>query len=174
MRKRFHLWAFYLTIACLVFLFEDLYSGFYNDWSIRPPMYILWFISFTAFILGIKGFANHLNWLTRVRSWITVIISGCLSVLLILPALIPFSMAEQLIESSHSPDNKYEVNVYLMNGGAATSFSVKGEWEGPLWFKKTVYFNDRVGHADVEWEDEHTITINNRTLNLQSGDTFNR
>ncbi|WP_256464174.1 DUF5412 family protein [Halobacillus amylolyticus] len=48
----------------------------------------------------------------------------------------------------------------------------KGELNGPLWFKKRIYYQERTENVDVEWESNDTVSINNHILNLDEGDTY--
>ncbi|WP_183163957.1 DUF5412 family protein [Alteribacter keqinensis] len=64
------------------------------------------------------------------------------------------------------------MDFYLTNGGATTAFGVIGKIDGPLWFNKTIYNEYRMDKADVEWLDDHTVTINGRTLDLEKGETY--
>ncbi|WP_433750564.1 DUF5412 family protein [Falsibacillus pallidus] len=81
-------------------------------------------------------------------------------------------ISEELIKTAVSPDENYKVEFYLINGGAATSFSVLGKLDGPLWFKKTIYYQSPMDHVDVNWVDNHTISINNQILNLKNGNPY--
>ncbi|WP_237721518.1 DUF5412 family protein [Paenisporosarcina sp. TG20] len=134
-------------------------------------MYIVWILTVAAFILGVIGFGYNTNWLARVRSWSTIIVSILLSLVLFLGVL-SVLIAEDLIKTSESPKDKYTINLYLVNGGAASSLLVKGILDGPLWCKKTIYNKNNMDHADVEWIDNDTVSINNRVLNLKKGETF--
>ena len=61
---------------------------------------------------------------------------------------------------------------YHYDAGAAGSFGVRGEINGPLWFKKRIYYQSRVEHVEVEWVNNSTVSINKRTLNLKEGETY--
>jgi len=67
-----------------------------------------------------------------------------------------------------SPNGEYTLKAYLSNGGATTSFSVRGE----LVFNKrngktkNIYWNYREDTADIEWIDNDTVVINGHTLNV--------
>lgn len=82
------------------------------------------------------------------------------------------TIVREHIETTQSPDNKIVIDFYTLNGGAATSISVTGVLNGPLWFKKRVYYEDPMHKVDVEWGNNYTITINNHTLNLKKGESF--
>ncbi|WP_245676760.1 DUF5412 family protein [Bacillus solimangrovi] len=79
---------------------------------------------------------------------------------------------EDLFQITHSPDGNYKIEFYLTNGGATTSFGVLGKLDGPLWFKKTINDDYHMDKADVEWINEHTISINNHILDLKKGETY--
>ena len=72
-----------------------------------------------------------------------------------------------------SPDGTYTLKAYLTNGGATTSYAIRGE----LVFNnrnnktKNIYWNHREETADIEWIDTNTVVINSHTLNVPY-DTF--
>ena len=47
-----------------------------------------------------------------------------------------------------------------------------GVLDGPLWFKKRIYYEDPMQEVDVEWENNYTVTINKHTLNLKKGEFY--
>lgn len=67
-----------------------------------------------------------------------------------------------------SPDGTYSLKAYLTNGGATTSYSIRGE----LVFNnrndktKNIYWNYREETANIEWIDNDTVVINGHTLNV--------
>ncbi len=67
-----------------------------------------------------------------------------------------------------SPDGTYTVRAYLNNGGATTSYSIRGE----LVFNKNnsktknIYWNYREETAEIEWIDNYTVIINGHTLEV--------
>ncbi|MBM7587702.1 hypothetical protein JOC86_004276 [Bacillus pakistanensis] len=79
---------------------------------------------------------------------------------------------EYLTEET-SPDGKYTLKVYVTNGGATTSYSIRGE----LVFNeqnnkaKNIYWNYREETADIIWKDHNTVVINGHTLEVP-GDKF--
>jgi membrane protease YdiL (CAAX protease family) len=176
MEKRYNLWSFYLIIVCLGLTTYSLYSNIENNWLIAPPNYILLFVSVIVFILGIKGFKDKRNWQAKTRGWLAVILSLLLSTVLTLTILLSLFAsslgANEHIETVHSPDGNYTIDFYRFDAGAAGSFGVRGELNGPLWVKKRIYYQNRVEEVEVEWENNTTISISNHILNLEDGDTF--
>lgn len=154
LEKRYNLWALYLIIICLGVACYSLYSNINNTWLISPPNYILFIISVLAFILGIKGLEDKRNWRTKTRSWLTITLSSLLSIALFLA--LSFTLffssfgANELIKTVSSPDNRYNIDFYLWDAGAAGTFGVKGELNGPLWFKKRIYYEKRIENVNVE------------------------
>lgn len=67
-----------------------------------------------------------------------------------------------------SPDGTYSVKAYLVNGGATTSFSIRGELVYHKENKKTqnLYWNYREGAANIHWIDQKTVVINDHTLDV--------
>lgn len=176
MGKRYNLWSFYLILICLGIVAYSLYSNINNTWLIAPPNYILLMISLLALLLGVKGFKDKRNWLTKTKSWLTVILSFLLSIALFLAILLSlFASSLGAIEhigTVDSPDGNYTIDFYRFDAGAAGSFGVRGELNGPLWFKKRIYYQTRVEQVEVEWENNSAVSINNRILNLKEGDTY--
>ena len=74
---------------------------------------------------------------------------------------------EYLTEET-SPDGTYTVKAYRNNGGATTSYSIRGE----LVFNKNnsktknIYWNYREDTAEIEWIDNDTVVINGHTLEV--------
>ncbi|WP_180320081.1 DUF5412 family protein [Peribacillus loiseleuriae] len=168
MARRYNLWSFYLCLLCLIFSLSLIFS----NWSVSPPSYILWLLAVIAFILGVLGFKDKTNRLSKLRSWFTVIFSSLLSLVLLLELLRFLIISKELFKTTHSPDNNYKIEFYLTNGGATTSFGVIGKLDGPLWFEKTIYNDYRMDHANVEWINNHTVSINNHILDLKKGETY--
>ena len=75
---------------------------------------------------------------------------------------------EYLIEET-SPNGKYTLKAYVTNGGANTSYSVRGE----LVFNdkdnktKNIYWNYREESANISWTDNNTVIINGHTLDVR-------
>lgn len=74
---------------------------------------------------------------------------------------------EFLTEES-SPDGKYTLKAYVTNGGATTSYAVRGElvFNEKNGKTKNIYWDYREETAEISWVDEDTVIINNRTLNV--------
>ena len=66
------------------------------------------------------------------------------------------------------PDGTYTIKAYRNNGGATTSYSIRGE----LVFNKNnsktknIYWNYREDTAKIEWIDDDTVVINGHTLEV--------
>ncbi|WP_235988927.1 DUF5412 family protein [Aquibacillus kalidii] len=171
MAKHYNIWSFCICLVCLIFSF----SLFFSAWTIFPP-YVPWSLAMLAFILGIMGFEDKRNKISKLRSWFTVVSSILLliplSFVLLLGSLRPLFVSEELIKTSHSPDENYTIEFYLTNGGATTAFGVIGKLDGPLWFEKAIYDDYRMQYAEVEWINNHTVSINGHVLDLKRGETF--
>lgn len=176
MEKRNNLVSFYLILVCLGLAVYSLYSNLSHAWLIAPPNYILFVFSLLAFTLGIIGFKDKRNWRTKTRSWLTVILSLLLSIVLFLAVLLSLFAssfgANEHIKTVQSPDGNYTIDFYRYDAGAAASFGIRGELNGPLWFKKRIYYRDTEEQVEVEWKNNSTVSINNRTLNLKEGETY--
>ncbi|KAB7653410.1 DUF5412 domain-containing protein [Bacillus bombysepticus] len=78
------------------------------------------------------------------------------------------------IAEKQSPDGTYTFKAYVTNGGATTSFAVRGElvFNHREYFKtKNVYWNYREDTEKIVWKDNNTVIINGHTLNVPE-DTY--
>lgn len=74
----------------------------------------------------------------------------------------------ELLTEESSPDGKYTVKAYITNGGATTSYAIRGELvfnekNGKL---HNIYWNNREEIAEISWVDNDTVIINNHILNV--------
>ena len=169
--NKYNLWSFILCLILLGLSFQALYASYNRTWQLAPDALTLWLISVGTFIIGIIGFEDKSSKRAKWRSWLTVIIIIPLSIAFFLGVLVN-TIARDHIETTQSPDNKITIDFYTLNGGAATSISVTGVLNGPLWFKKRVYYEDPMHEVHVGWENNYIVTINNHTLNLKKGEFF--
>lgn len=171
MGRKYNLWSFILCLLLLVFSLQSLYASYNQTWQVAPPALTLWLLTVIAFVTSIIGFKDKRSRTARWRSWLTVVITFPLSAIFLLGVVVNI-FAREPIETAQSPDSKFIIDFYTLNGGAATSISVTGIVNGPLWFKKRIYYEDPMHKVDVEWKNNHIIIINNHTLNLDKGETF--
>lgn len=78
------------------------------------------------------------------------------------------------IDSINSPQKTYTLNIYRHNGGATTSYAIRGELisnKKKIMNKKNIYWNYREETANVKWLDDDTVIINNHKLNVKT-DTY--
>lgn len=68
-----------------------------------------------------------------------------------------------------SPNGEYTLKAYVTNGGATSSYSVRGE----LVFNekknktKNIYWDYREERAEIAWRDNHTVVINGHELDVR-------
>jgi len=113
------------------------------------------------------------------KSSYPLLLGGCL-----LPILIPvliiifiilnntFSIPSiprgELLFTSNSPNNTYTLEIYRMNGGATTSYAIRGEIiNHKTRIRKKIYYKYREGAATVSWIDEYTVIINGKKLDVR-------
>lgn len=128
-----------------------------------------------AFILGILGFKDKRNFWTKTRSWLTLFLSTLTSFALLFIVLftLVFSFgSNEHFKTVSSPDQRYTIDFYRWDAGAAGTFGIRGEINGPLWFKKRIYYEKRVEDVEVDWKNNHEVSINKHVLNLDKGETF--
>jgi len=154
-----------------VLSFQALYATYTRTWQVAPSALTLWIFTIVTFVIGCIGFKDKSSIWARLRSWFTVSTSILLSIIFLLGVCVN-AIATEHIETVQSPDAKIIIDFYTLNGGAATSISVTGIVNGPLWFKKRIYYEGPMDRVDVEWIDNSIITINNHTLNLEKGEFY--
>lgn len=166
--KKYNWIAFFLIIFSCLIAGYSLYSDMHYMWLIAPPSYVILLLSILALVLGIAGFWDKSSWHAKLRSWLTIIISPLLIILLCIVILFTamFSGAKERMETVSSPDGQYTIHFYRTDAGAKGTFGILGELKGPLWFKKKIFFQRRVDQVEVEWENNHTILINAHRLDL--------
>ncbi|PXW91782.1 hypothetical protein DES38_104216 [Streptohalobacillus salinus] len=169
--KKYNYWAFYSSIFLLIVSIHAYYASINQIWSIAPPVLVLFFLSLLTLIIGLLGFRDKTSKAARIRSWLSIFFSCILSVTLILGLFVNV-YAKEAIVTSQSPGSTYTIEFYTLNGGAASSLSVQGVLNGPLWFKKNLYHDNNQDSIEVEWQSEHVVSINNHLLDLSKGNTF--
>ncbi len=143
----------------------------YGGWVLAPPL-ITWVMAILAFVLAIVGLPNTRKWYLVVRGIVTLLFSLGLIILLLLPLARESFVGKELIHTTESPNGEYMVDFYRMNGGAATSFWIVGELDGPLWLKKTVFYDYRMDEVEVAWVDDTTLMANLHQFNLAEGEVY--
>ncbi len=75
----------------------------------------------------------------------------------------------ELLHTYPSPNEEYQINIYLCDGGATTDWSIRGELvECQTGLSKNIYWCYHEKDADVQWIDNETVTINGRELQIHS------
>ncbi|CAG9611270.1 hypothetical protein BACCIP111899_00442 [Bacillus rhizoplanae] len=75
----------------------------------------------------------------------------------------------ELIQEVKSPNGTYTLNAYITNGGATTSFAVRGELifnKRKIFKTKNIYWHYKEDQANIEWQSEDTVIINGHTLHV--------
>lgn len=72
------------------------------------------------------------------------------------------------LTESTSEDGAYTIKIYLCGGGATTDFAIRGELitNNKISTSKNIYWEYHVSSTDILWQDNDTVIINNKTLNL--------
>lgn len=76
--------------------------------------------------------------------------------------------AGELISQVQSPNGTYTVKAYLTNGGATTSYAIRGELNFNKSRKKpkNIYWNYRQEKANIEWVNDDKVIINGYELQV--------
>jgi hypothetical protein len=166
MYQKFNSISFYFSFLCLF-----LYSYFFYA-CIKYGLIITTFSSMlfsliiiVLLILGLLGFKYKDTLLPRVKSWLTIIFTLFLILILMLIHLAAFIGGKEHIKTVYSPDESYTIHLYSWNAGAAGTFGIVGEIDGLL-FDKRFYKEIRTDEAEVKWINSHTISINNHKVDL--------
>lgn len=79
----------------------------------------------------------------------------------------------EFLTEETSPDGQYTVKMYVANGGATTSYAVRGElvFNEKNGKSKNIYWNYREETAHIVWKDKDTVVINGKELDVPK-DTF--
>ena len=74
----------------------------------------------------------------------------------------------ELISEVQSPGGKYTLKSYRTDGGATTSYAIRGELNFNTENKKpkNIYWEYRVENSAVEWLDDDTVIINGVELDV--------
>ena len=105
-----------------------------------------------------------------------ILLAGLAGIILILILVINhffFSMANlpegELLTESESPNGEYTVRAYVSMSGATVADAVRGEvvYHQKKDKKKNIYWNYRESTAEIDWIDEHTISINGVKLDVR-------
>lgn len=144
-----------------------------SSWMIAPPNYVLLRMSVAAFFLSLIGLHDQKNRWMKLRSFITMILSSLLSIILLITVLLTilFSSLDTKahIKQVHSPDGNYTIDFYKWDQGTT---GIIGELDGPLWFKKRIFFEKRVEDVNVEWMSDGIVSINHHVLDLAKGEMY--
>lgn len=108
------------------------------------------------------------------RKYLSIFLSILLALIIIIGLLINrffFSMNSlpegDFLTSTTSPNSDYTINFYLCNGGATTSYAIRGELLSTDTKKtKNIYWQYNISDVSSNWVDDDTIIINGKTLNL--------
>lgn len=76
----------------------------------------------------------------------------------------------EFLKESSSKNGIYTIKIYQCNGGATMDFAVRGELIiNDTDETKDIYWEYHVKDANVFWEDNDTVTINGKLINLPNG-----
>lgn len=86
--------------------------------------------------------------------------------------LIPSSDLPQgeFLSEYSSQNDTYTIKIYRCNGGATVDFAIRGELIiNKTGVKEDIYWDYHVNNATVTWEDDDTVKINGKLINLPNG-----
>jgi len=74
----------------------------------------------------------------------------------------------KIISEVQSPNGSYTIKTFIANGGATTSYAIRGEliYNNIKKKSKNIYWNYREDKAIIEWVDDDTVIINGHELEV--------
>lgn len=79
-----------------------------------------------------------------------------------------FFDVNRLPTGEYLTEETYTLKAYLSNGGATTSYSIRGElvFNNLKGKTKNIYWNNREESASIKWLDSDTVNINGHSLDV--------
>lgn len=168
-------WALGLFVGTILYGALSCWLLFTTLWDITSAL-LLFVLSAAAFLLAIIGYRNFRSIFGKIGGWLlgtgSFLLAGFFLLFLLLKPIALTLGGVKHITASESPDGYYTVNFIYFDAGATGTFGIRGELDGPLWFTKRVYYEQRVTEVDVIWKNDNTIVINGHSMNLQKGEVF--
>lgn len=81
------------------------------------------------------------------------------------------NVQETFLYSSESPDGKYNLEAYRTEPGATVDYSVRVYMINGNQ-KEIIYNAYHESEAKIDWVDNTTVSINGKTLDMSSGETY--
>ena len=81
------------------------------------------------------------------------------------------NVQETFLYSSESPDGKYNLEAYRTEPGATVDYSVRVYMINGNQ-KEIIYNAYHESEAKIDWVDKTTVSINGKTLDMSSGETY--
>lgn len=77
----------------------------------------------------------------------------------------------KFLSESTSEDGQYTIKAYLCNGGSTVDWAVRAELIENNVSKKphNIYWDYHINKAEIIWEDNNTVIINNHKIDLPNG-----
>ena len=99
MKHNINLWSFIFSFVCIAFFLlylevctPEINASFINAVYFHPLFFVLIF-SIGTFFAGIKGFSKIDNWISMLRSIVTVLLTLLLSVFLTLTFIMGYALS---------------------------------------------------------------------------------
>lgn len=163
----------YAILLCFLLVILPFIVKYYSYWDVALPTSLTWVILVLTFIYTVNSFFVQTTIYGKIVGFIAILVTGLFSILVGLWLFfVLFTPGKELLDTTTSPDEKYTIDFYLNNGGAATDIWVTGELDGPLWSEKEIYARSRVDQVTFEWINNHKIKVTNRVLDLTKGDIY--
>jgi len=165
--------AFYLTLFCFGISCYSLYALIDHKWLVSPSNYFLLIGSAICLILGIIGIKERRSWKSIGRSFFSIILSLLLCIVLVISILIShFLGGNELFKTVKSADGHYVIDFYRWDEGATGTYGIRGELQGALWFKRSIYLEKETNIVSVDWKSNSKVVINGKELELSKGEVF--
>ncbi|TCP58187.1 hypothetical protein EV586_102640 [Tumebacillus sp. BK434] len=74
----------------------------------------------------------------------------------------------EYLSQTTSPNKTYTIEFYLVNGGATTDYSIRGELvNAETQDRDNIYWEYRTENVKAVWTDDHTVIINGHKLDVR-------
>jgi hypothetical protein len=174
---KFFKWASALFSICLAF---SMFCGWLITntlWTFSNSILFVLCISLIYVIyLSMKSYKT-IHGYKKIWVWLMGTVSFSISGLLIIFLLLQFTFITLLggpthLTTSESPNKNYRIDFIYFDAGAMGTFGIRGELNGPLGFKKQIYYERHATEAKVTWVENDIVNINGHQLNLKKGEYF--
>lgn len=165
LRGSFIFSLFFVTVTAYFFYALDRI----NTWQVTPGYFLFVFLLISIFLLKMAFKKKNVQTIPqKLLISLTILLNLFVTIVLCIYLFffLLFPRSFDLIETQTSPNEKIQLNFYSFDAGGMGTFGIIGEVNGPLWFKKRIYYETHVEDVHIEWIDNDTLFINKVLVEL--------